>query len=91
MVITMSVLSPFTYPSLSLRRHGFITVLCDSQIFMCPTNGNVTHVPYGATLNTDTFGVLMTLGSICHRLEASSMEVTFGTIHCVESSPSDPA
>jgi hypothetical protein len=91
MVITMSVPPPFTYPSLSLRSHGVISVLCDLQIFLCPTNGNVTCVPCAVTLEAETSGILMTLSAICHRLEASSVEVSFGAIHCTESSLSDTA
>jgi hypothetical protein len=68
MVITMSVLPPFTYPSLSLQSHGVIIVLCDLQIFLCPTNGYVTRVPCAAMLETETSGVLMTFGTIRHRL-----------------------
>jgi uncharacterized membrane protein len=91
MVIAMSVLPPFTYLSLSLRGHGVITVLYYLQIFLCPTNGNVTCVPCAATLETETSGVLMTLGAICRRLEASSAEVTFSAIHRPKSSLFDPA
>jgi hypothetical protein len=75
MVIKMSVMPPFTYPSLSLCGHRVITVLCDLQIFLCPTNGNVTHVSCTAMLKTEISDVLMTLGAICHCLEASSVEV----------------
>jgi hypothetical protein len=89
MVIAMSVLPPFTYPNLSLCNHGVIIVLCNLQIFSCPTIGNVARIPYVATLEKETSGVLMTLDAIYHRLEASSAEVTFGAIHCTESSPSD--
>jgi hypothetical protein len=91
MVITMSVLHLFTYPSLSLCSHGAITILCNLQIFLCRNNGNMTRVPCAVSLKTETSGVLMTLGTICHRLEASSAEVTFGAIRCAEGSPSNPA
>jgi hypothetical protein len=80
MVITMSVLPPFTYPNLSLRSHGVITVLCDLQIFLFPANENVTCVPCAMMLKSETSGVLMTLGAICHHLEASFAEVTFSAI-----------
>jgi hypothetical protein len=90
MVITISVLPPFTYPSLSLCSHGVITVLCDLQIFLCPTIGNVTCVPCAVTLKIETSGVLMTLGAICHHLEASSTEVTFSATRYAESFVSDP-
>jgi hypothetical protein len=88
MVITMFVLPPFTYPSLSLCSHRIITVLYDLQIFPFLVNENVSCT---VTLKTETSDVLMTLGAICHRLEASSVEVTFDAIRCAESSPSDPA
>jgi hypothetical protein len=91
MVITMFVLPLFNYPSLSLCGHRVITVLCDLQIFSCPVNRNVTHVSCAVMLKTETSGVLINLGAICHRLEASSMEVTFGAIRYVESSRSNPA
>jgi hypothetical protein len=91
MVITMSVLPPFTYLNLSLRTHEVIIVLYDLQIFPCPTNGNVTRVPCATMLKTETFGVLITLGAICHRLGASSTEVTFDAVRSAESSLSDLA
>jgi hypothetical protein len=91
MVITMSILSLFTYPSLSLRSQGVITVLCDLHIFPCPTNGDVTRVPCVVTLETETSGVLMTINAIRHHLEASCAELTFGTIRRTESPPSNPA
>jgi hypothetical protein len=59
-----------------------ITVLYDLQIFSCPNNRNVTRVPCTATMKTEASGILITLGAICHRLEASSTEVTFGAIRC---------
>jgi hypothetical protein len=98
MIITMSVMPPFTYPSLSLCNHGIITVLCDLQIFSCPTNEDVTRVRctvmrvrWTVTLETGTSGALMTFGAIHHCLEASCAEVTFGTIYLrAESPPSDP-
>jgi hypothetical protein len=92
MIITMSVMPPFTYPSLSLCSHGVITVLYDLQIFPCPTNGDMTRVHYTVTPKTGTFGALMTFGAIHHRLEASYVEVTFSAIYLhVESPSSDPA
>jgi hypothetical protein len=90
MVITMSVMPPFTYPSLSLCNHGVITVFCDLQIFSCPTNGDVTCVHYTATPETGTSNALMTFGTIHHCLEASCAGVDFGVIyHRAESPPSD--
>jgi hypothetical protein len=91
MVITISILPPFTYPSLSLCSHGVITVLCDLQIFSYLTNGDVTCVPCAVTLLIETSDVLMTLGAIHHRREASCAEVTFDAIHRAESPLSDPA
>jgi hypothetical protein len=82
---------PFIYHNLSLHSHGVIIVLCDLQIFSCPTNGNVTCVPCAATLETETSDVLMTFDAIRYRLEASCAEVTFGAIHRTESPLSDPA
>jgi hypothetical protein len=60
MVITISVMPPFTYPDLSLCSHGVITILCDLQIFLCPTNEDVTRVHYATSLDIGTSGVLMT-------------------------------
>jgi hypothetical protein len=71
---------PFTYPRLSLCSHEVITVLCDLQIFLCPTNGDVTRVHYATTLETGTSSALMAFGAICRLLEASCAEVTFGVI-----------
>jgi hypothetical protein len=51
----------------------------------------MTCVPCVVTLKSVTSGILMTLGAIYYLLEASSAEVTFGTIHCTKSSPSDLA
>jgi hypothetical protein len=45
MVITLSVIPPFTYPSLSLASHGAITVLYSLQLFMCPMNDDATRAP----------------------------------------------
>jgi hypothetical protein len=92
MVITISVMPPFTYPSLLPCSHKVITVLCDLQIFSCPTNGNVTRVHCTVTLETGTSSALMTFGAIHHRLEVSCVEVTFSVIYLhVESPLSDPA
>jgi hypothetical protein len=66
MVITMSIMHSFTYPSLSLCSHGIITVLCDLQIFLCPTNGDVTCVHCVVMLETETSGALVTFGAIHH-------------------------
>jgi hypothetical protein len=48
-VITMSVMPPFTYPNISLCSHGVITVLCDLEIFLCPTNRDAMRVHRVAT------------------------------------------
>jgi hypothetical protein len=45
MVITLSVMPSFTYPSLSLASHGAITTLYRLQLFVCPMNDSVTRVP----------------------------------------------
>jgi hypothetical protein len=71
---------PFTYPRLSLCSHEVITILCDLQIFLCPTNGDVTRVHYATTLEIGTSSALMAFGAICRLLEASCAEVTFGVI-----------
>jgi hypothetical protein len=81
----------FTYPNLSLLSHGVITVLYNLQIFSYPTNENMTRVPCVVMLKIEISGVLMTLGAICHRLGASSVEVIFGAIRSAESYPSNPA
>jgi hypothetical protein len=39
----------YTYPSLSLARHGVITVLYSLHLFVCPMNDNATRVPYFMT------------------------------------------
>jgi hypothetical protein len=44
MVITLSVMPPFTYPSLSLASHGAIMVIYSLLLFVCPSNDNVTRV-----------------------------------------------
>jgi hypothetical protein len=90
MIITISVMPRFTYPNLSLCSHGIIRVLCDLQIFLCPSNGDVTRVHCAATLETGTSGALMTFDAIHRNLEASCVEVTFGVIYlCTESPLSD--
>jgi hypothetical protein len=48
----MSIMPPFTYPNLSLCSHGFITVLCDLQMFLCPKNEEATCVHCAAALET---------------------------------------
>jgi hypothetical protein len=78
---------PFTYPSLSLCSHEVITILCDLQIFLCPTNGDVTCVHCTATPETGTSVALMTFDAIHHCLEASCAEVTFGAIYLRAESP----
>jgi hypothetical protein len=91
MVITMSIISPFTYPSLSLCSHGVITVLCDLQIFPCPTNEDATHVHCVTTLETRTSCKSMTFSTVLHHFEASDVEVTLVIIsHSPESPLSYP-
>jgi hypothetical protein len=71
MIITMSVMPPFIYYSLSPCSHGVITVLCDLQIFLCPINGDVTRVHCAAALETGISSALMTFGAIHRHLESS--------------------
>jgi hypothetical protein len=92
MVITMSVLPPFTYPRLSLCNHEVITIFCNLQKFLCPTNGHTTCVHCAVTLEIGTSGALMTFGTIHRHLEASYAEVTFNAMNfCAENLPSDSA
>jgi hypothetical protein len=44
MAITISVMPPFTYPSISLRSQRVITVRYDLQMFLCPLNSEATRV-----------------------------------------------
>jgi hypothetical protein len=61
-------------------------VFCDLQIFLCPTNEDVTCVHRVAALEMGTFGTLMTFGMALHRLEAPDVEVTLSAIsHRAES------
>jgi hypothetical protein len=88
MVITMSVMPPFTYPNLSLCSHRAIRVLCDLQMFPCPTNEEATCIHCAAVLETGTSSMPMTFGVALHCLEVSDAEVTLGTIsHHVECPP----
>jgi hypothetical protein len=41
MVITMSIISPFTYPNLSLCSKGVITVIHDLHVFSCRTTNSI--------------------------------------------------
>jgi hypothetical protein len=80
------------YLRLSLYSHGVITILCDLQIFPCPTNGDVTRVHYAVTPESGTSAALMTIRAIHRHLEASCAEVSFGMIYLrTESPPSDQA
>jgi hypothetical protein len=60
MVITLSIMPPFTYHNLSLHSHGVITALCDLQIFMCPINEDATRVHCATSPDIRTSSVLMT-------------------------------
>jgi hypothetical protein len=92
MVITISVLPSFTYPSLSLCSHEVITVFYDLQKFLCPTIGHTTCVHCTTTLETGASDALMTFGAIHRYLETSYAEVTFDTMNfCAKNLPSDPA
>jgi hypothetical protein len=87
MIITMYVMPPFTYPNLSLYSHRVITVICDLQIFSCPTNEDVKRVHYATSSDIRTSGVLMTLAEA-----DSSAGVAFSiTVPCAGSSLPDPA
>jgi hypothetical protein len=91
MIITMSVILLFTYPNLSLDSHGVITFIWDLQIFLCPMNKDVPHVHRATSLSTRTSDALMIFTMVHRHLEASGVEVTFGTIFpCVRSPPPDP-
>jgi hypothetical protein len=88
MVITISVMPPFTYPNLSLCSHEAIRVLCDLQMFPCPTNEEATCIHCAAVLEMGTSSTPMTFGVALHCLEVSDAEVTLGTIsHRAESPP----
>jgi hypothetical protein len=76
----MSVLPPFTNPSLSLRSHMVITVIYDLQIFSYPTNEDATRVHYVATLETETSNTPMTFDVVLHYAEAFDAEVALGAI-----------
>jgi hypothetical protein len=84
----MSVLPPFTYPNLSPRSHGVITVFCYLQIFLCPMNEDMTRVHRVVALEMETSGTPMTFDMALHRHEAFDKEVTLGAIsHCAEGPP----
>jgi hypothetical protein len=90
MVITMVVMPPFIYPNLSLYSHGVITILCDLQIFLHPTNQDATGVHCATSLDIRTSGVLMTLAPALLCLGASSAGVAFRTASpCAGSPPPD--
>jgi hypothetical protein len=52
MVIAMSVMPSFIYLDLSPHTHGVIIILCNLQIFSCPTNKRVTRVYYNRMVDT---------------------------------------
>jgi hypothetical protein len=61
---------------------------CDLQIFLCPTNENVTRVHRVAALEMETSGTPMTFDVALHHSKAFDVEVTLGAIsHCVEGPP----
>jgi hypothetical protein len=78
MVITMSVMPPFTYPNLSLYSHKVITIICDLQIFPCPTNEDVTRVHHNRMSGPWTSCAIMTFVVVLHCLEAFTPDVTSG-------------
>jgi hypothetical protein len=79
MIIIMSVMLPFTYHNLSLYSHRVITVLCDLQIFLCPTNEGVTSVYCATSPDIRTSGILMPFAAALFCLGASSAGVAFST------------
>jgi hypothetical protein len=87
MVITMSIIPLFTYPTLSLHNHRVIIVLCDLQMFLYPTNKGVTHVHSNRTPDTWTSCVMMTFVVVLHWLEAFALEVASGMISIRGESP----
>jgi accessory gene regulator protein AgrB len=60
MVITMFVMPPFTYHNLPIHSYAVITVFYNLQLFLCPTNEDVTRVHYDTSLDVRTSSVLMT-------------------------------
>jgi hypothetical protein len=78
MIITIYVMPLFIYPNLSLHSHEVIMTLYDLQIFLYPTNKNVTCVHCNVTPNTETSGALMTFVVVLSRPEASDTKVTSG-------------
>jgi hypothetical protein len=78
MVITMSVMPPFTYPNLSLYSHKVITIVCDLQIFPCPTNEDVTRVHHNRMSDPWTSCAIMTFVVVLHCLEVFTPDVTSG-------------
>jgi hypothetical protein len=85
-VIKIYVMPPFTYPNLSMCSHRVIIILCDLQMFLCPTNEEATCVHCAVILETGTSSTSMTFGVTLHHLEVSVTEVTLSAIsHCAES------
>jgi hypothetical protein len=71
MIITLSIMPSFTYPSPSLTNHRAITVLYHLQLFVCPVNDSVTCVP---CLTGFGDGGISDVSS--HHLEASDAVMT---------------
>jgi hypothetical protein len=61
MIITIYVMPMFIYPNLSLHSHEVIMTLYDLQIFLYPTNKDVTCVHCNVTPNTETSDALIPL------------------------------
>jgi hypothetical protein len=76
MVITLSVMPMFTYPSLSLASQGAIIVLYSLQLFVCRTTDNTTLSPALRASNMETSDISMTPAAIFHRLDASNAVMT---------------
>jgi hypothetical protein len=80
-VITISIMPPFTYPNLSLYGHGVITVFRDLQIFLHPTNGNVTHVLHAMSSSVRVSAMVMISTVICCHPKTSDAGATFGALY----------
>jgi hypothetical protein len=61
MIIILSVMPPYTYPSLSLASYRAITILYNLQLFVCPMNDNTTRIPSSQASETETSDVSMTM------------------------------
>jgi hypothetical protein len=87
MVITTSVMHPFTCHNLLLHSKGIITVLYDLQMFSCPMNSGMTRVHCLAASETRTSSASMTFGMILRCVKTSSTEMTFDAIPVASRDP----